>query len=570
MKRKPIFRTAIMAIVVSLCCMLPKANAQNMDKGLHLLELDQFHKAAVIFKEFTKQTPAPVDAWFYLGECYLRLDRADSAMICFNTGRQTDDKNPSYLAGLGMVSFLKNNPADAKLNFVNASKLSLKKYPNGIVSILKGYAYCKFPVDEFITGIYKKGQEAKVQNAQVHLAWGEINTNVGNTSEAASAYQRALAADEKNISAHYRLGQMYNSARNYSAAIAEIESALQMDANYYPAIREKADALFKMNKFDAAAKLYEQYISLTEESVYSLTKYAEVLFFDKKYDKANEIITKILKLDPNNAVMLRLMGYTSYETGKDKEGIEAMTRYFQIRKDSTAKIITKDYENFAKMLERAGQDSLAVYYYQKTMVADESKKSYIENIGNLLGKQKKFLESAEALEQAQQLRSGISGVLQSKIGTNYYFASTLLPASDSLKRKELLVKADSAFSRVTQTSPNSWSAFLWRARIANIADPKGDLGLAKPFYEKTLQITELKPDERKKEIIEAAQYLGYQQIILREKAVKEKDKVKTAEYSAAAVEYFKKIVALDPSNNDAADAIKQLTAVPKKPAPAKK
>jgi len=245
MKRKPIFRAAILAIVVSLCFMLPKANAQNMDKGLHLLELDQFHKAAVIFKESIKQTPAPQDAWYYLGECYLRLDRADSATICFNTGIQSDPKNPSFLAGLGMVSFLKNNPADAKLNFVNASKLSLKKYPNGILSILQGYAYCKFPVDDFITGIYKKAQEAKTQNAQVHLAWGEINTNAGNTSEAASAYQRALAADEKNISAHYRLGQMYNSARNYPAAIAEIEAALQMDANYYPAIREKADALFK-------------------------------------------------------------------------------------------------------------------------------------------------------------------------------------------------------------------------------------------------------------------------------------------------------------------------------------
>jgi tetratricopeptide (TPR) repeat protein len=572
MKRKPIFRAAILAIVVSLCFMLPKANAQNMDKGLHLLELDQFHKAAVIFKESIKQTPAPQDAWYYLGECYLRLDRADSATICFNTGIQSDPKNPSFLAGLGMVSFLKNNPADAKLNFVNASKLSLKKYPNGILSILQGYAYCKFPVDDFITGIYKKAQEAKTQNAQVHLAWGEINTNAGNTSEAASAYQRALAADEKNISAHYRLGQMYNSARNYPAAIAEIEAALQMDANYYPAIREKADALFKMSKYDEAAKLYEQYISLTEESVYSLTKYAEVLYFDKKYDKANEIINKILKLDPNNAVMLRLMGYTSYETGKDAEGIDAMTRYFQVRKDSTAKILTKDYENFAKLLERAGQDSLAVIYYQKTIASDETKKSYIENVGNLLYKQKRFLESNEALEQAQLLRSGISGPLQLKIGSNYYFAASALPAADSLKKKELLVKADSAFSRVSQTSNNSFSAFLWRARIANIFDPKGDLGQAKPFYEKALKIFESKPDPSvfKKEIIEASQYLGYQNIIAREKAIKDKDKAKTAEYSAAAVEYFKKVVALDPSNNDAADAIKQLTAVPKKAGAPKK
>ena len=573
MKRKPIFRTAIMAIVVSLCFMLPKANAQNMEKGLHLLELDQFHKASVIFKEFTKQTPAPLDAWYYLGECYLRLDRADSATICFNAGKLSDDKNPSYLAGMGMVSFLKNNPADAKLNFVNASKLSFKKYPNGLVSILKGYAYCKFPVDEFITGIYKKAQEAKTQSPQAHLAWGEINMNVGNASEAASAYQRALAADEKNISAHYRLGQMYNSARNYQAAIAEIEAALQMDPNYYPAIREKADALYKMDKYDDAAKLYEQYISLTEESIYSLSKYAEVLFFAKRYDKAFEVINKVLKLDPKNAVMLRLKGWSSFETGKDAEGIDAMTRFFEIRKDSEAKIFPKDYEYFAKMLERSEKDSLAVYYYQKTMEVDPNKKQYIENVGELLLKQKKYVASAEAFEQAQQLRTGISGSLQMKIGSNYYFATTTLAPADSLKKKELLVKADSAFARVTQTSPNSFTAFLWRARIANMADPKGEQGLAKPYYEKALQIFESKPDPSvfKKEIIEASMYLGYQNIMLRDKAIKDKDKVKIAETSAAAAVYYQKIVKFDPTNTDAADALKSLTAVPKKPgAPVKK
>ena len=566
MKKGLIYRKAMLAILATLCFILPNASAQSLEKGLHLIDMDQYHNAAVVFKELTKQNPTNADMWYYLGVCYSEIGNADSASIAFNAGLLADPKNPVNLAGQGIVQHLKKNDVQAKASFVAAAKLKQKKYPNGLASILKGYVICQYPTDEFITNVYKDAQENNPKDPNIYLNWGKILYNAKDYGNASLAYQRALSYDEKNIGAHYLLGQMYNAARNSQAALIEIDAALALDPSYVPAIREKGDAYAVQNKYDEAAKWYAKYIQLTEETISSLSRYAEVLFLDKKYDKAHEIITKILKIDSNNRVMLRLMGYVSYETNKDADGINALNKYFNIKIDSSSKFFPTDYEYYAKLLMRTKQDSLAIVYFQKTLAVDSTnKREYIENIGELYLNQKKYVESAQYLEKAQQFRTGISGPLQNKIGQNYRAAALLLPPGDSLMKKAYLIKADSAFSKVSQSSPNFFGGYLSRARIANMEDPDGSKGLAKPFYEKTLAVAQAnKPEENTSVMIECLQYLGSQAGLQFMDAAKSKDKAKTAQYKEEIIVILKKILALDPANSYALENMKSLNPPAKK------
>ena len=579
MKRELIYRKAMLAILATLCFILPNASAQNLEKGLHLIDMDQYHNAAGIFKELTKQNPTNADMWYYLGVCYSEIGNADSASIAFNAGLVADPKNPANLAGQGIVQHLKKNDVQAKASFLAASKLKQKKYPNGLASVLRGYAFCQYPVDDFITTVYKDAQENNPKDPNIHLNWGKILANAKEYGPSSSAYQRALLYDDKNIQAHYLLGQMYNSARNYSAALIEIDAALALDPSYVPAIREKGDAYYGLKKYDEAATWYAKYIQLTEETVYSLTKYANVLFFNKNYEKAHEIISKILKLDPNNPVMLRLMGWVSYETNKDADGVNAMSKFFQIRKDSTSEIFPKDYEYYAKLLMRTNKDSLAIVYFNKTLAVDSTnKKEYIDDIGELYLKQKKYVDAAQYFEKSQKFRTGIDGKLQLKIGGIYKSAALLLRPTDSLQMKaflanpspeflSLIVKADSAFSRVCQSNPNSPVGYIARARLTNLQDPDGSKGLSKPFYEKTLEVAQAnKPEENKVYIIESLRYLITQVYNSFTDAQKAKDKVKQAQYKAQINEYLNKILIADPGNNYATENLRLLNPPAKKTA----
>lgn len=97
------------------------------------------------------------------------------------------------------------------------------------------------------------------------------------------------------------------------------------------------------------------------------------------------------------------------------------------------------------------------------------------------------------------------------------------------------VKSDSCFSKVTQAIPTFATAYFWRGKANVQQDPKNEKWLAKPHYEKALEL--VKPEERagaKTNVIEACEYLGYYYL-----TVKDNTKAK---------EYFTIIKDLDPNN----------------------
>jgi len=135
-------------------------------------------------------------------------------------------------------------------------------------------------------------------------------------------------------------------------------------------------------------------------------------------------------------------------------------------------------------------------------------------------------------------------------GRNCYFAAGAIDsvaiALDSTKADEriaLYLKADSIFGDFTIRYPDHYLGYFWRARVNAILDPETVSGLAKPHYEKVAEILEKTNNaERKREMIEAYQYLGYYYYL--------------KEDMPNSLIYFNKILVVDPNNTVAQEAIK--------------
>ena len=111
------------------------------------------------------------------------------------------------------------------------------------------------------------------------------------------------------------------------------------------------------------------------------------------------------------------------------------------------------------------------------------------------------------------------------------------------ERMALYLKADSIFGDFSIRYPEHYMGYFWRARVNAILDPETETGLAKPYYEKVAEILEKTNNaERKKEMIEAYQYLGYYYYLKEDKS--------------NSLIYFNKIIAIDPNNTVATEAIK--------------
>lgn len=131
-----------------------------------------------------------------------------------------------------------------------------------------------------------------------------------------------------------------------------------------------------------------------------------------------------------------------------------------------------------------------------------------------------------------------------QLGRLYYGQGT---SSDSLAvqpadRKLALQSADSVFTLVSEQAPDSYLGEMWRARTNSAMDPETTDGLAKPYYEKVMDMLLSKNEPKyNSALIECYSYLGYYYLL-------------KSDYPTSK-EFWNKILAIDPTNATAKKAL---------------
>lgn len=106
-------------------------------------------------------------------------------------------------------------------------------------------------------------------------------------------------------------------------------------------------------------------------------------------------------------------------------------------------------------------------------------------------------------------------------------------------------KADEIYGKIAaESESNKLYATMMRARINSQLDPETTQGLAKPFYEEYAQLAQTEHADNPKLLIEPYLYLGYYYIV--------------KEDNATAKTYYEKVLAIDPQNPTATQAMSVL------------
>jgi tetratricopeptide (TPR) repeat protein len=389
---------------------------------------------------------------------------------------------------------------------------------------------------------------------QLYLVEGLAFVKKKNYSEAASKFDQALFYDTLKVEAYLNIAAIYAFTANKQEAANFLNQLIARVPNCYVAYRELGNVYYDLGRYNEAKIAYESYHAVTDFSLEENERYAYILFFTKNYDLALEEVKNLSHNDPENYIFLRLISYMNFETGKFDKGLESFAKFFD--KIPESKIILMDYEYYAKTLASSNMDSLAVITYLKAYDKDTTKLSYLDEAGKISTKQKKYAESIAYYSKSVSKKQNPIPLDYFQLGRSYYlFANSLKNGADSLKFDSLTFEtnvrmADTMFTKVSLLQPNSYLGYIWRARTNSLLDPESNLGLAKPFYEQTLTQLLLNPSKYTKEIIEVYSYMGYYYYVIDNK---EESKVNWA-----------KILEIDPANEKALAAIKDLNAVLKK------
>ncbi len=540
-------------------------SAQSIPEIKKSMDAERYLKAKIMAAQLVAGKGDPAN-YFYLGKAYLGLDQPDSAKIAFDKGVSTDGNFALNYVGLGMLELRAGHPDAAASIFEKAVGLVAKKKDDPtLLEIGKAYTYTAKPDFKAALVYLQRARDLDPKNAEVLLVQGDANRGLKKNTEAYDLYNAAFAMDNSLLRAKISLGMILKQATAYQESIEAFNKVLATDPNYAPAYRELAETYYfwasniptvYTEKVRTALEYYRKYVDLTDRSLESRMRYADFLILAKDYKTLEQEAQQMAKDEKSNKRILRYLGYSAYENKNFEASANALSDF--IASVDSSRIIALDYLYLGKAQVETGKLADAVTNFEKAIAKDPSIGAEMGTIGKALYTAKNYHGAALLYGLAvQNPESKTFAYDNFYLGMSHYFdfGEQVRLSTDATQNPKvvpdstILVKADSAFSKVIALSPTTADAYLFRARTRKLMDREEDMkGLMVPDYEKYVDLVTANADfatnaRAKTTVIEAYSNLG---------AFSAKTDKKEAQ------EYFNAIIKIDPKNEYATSSLKLL------------
>jgi tetratricopeptide (TPR) repeat protein len=502
------------------------AIGQSLQDGRKALEMDQYQEAKKILSKVVRNENNEINN-IALGDAYLKAGKADSAIYFYNQAASKNEKSALGMAAAGKAALVQNNTSEADAKFAAAIKKSKNKDAEVLRVMGSAYLDTEKNLNRGIEYLNKSLDVTK--NPGIYVMVGDAYLKQGDGGKAMTAYENAINTDKNYVLGHLRKGQLSARSRQYNDAQASYTTVTQIDPNYAPAYRDLGELYYFVGKYDLALKNYKKYVELAGKTPETRAVYASFLFLTKDYKGTIAEGEEVLKADPNNLVMNRLLAYSNFETGNYDKAQEYMNKYFQVAKPE--QVIASDYEYQGKIQAKSDKNEEALTSLNKALEMDSTRADLRYDIAQIYVKQNN-LPKAIAMYR-NKLKKG------KPTNTDYYYLGNLYDQSKNYKA------ADSLYTIITVNNPAYPQAYLWRARSNANLDPESKAGLAKPHYEKYIELAGGDKAKNKDGLVEANYYLGYYYYLKNDKA--------------KSTTYLKEVLALDPANTQAKTLMGVLT-----------
>ena len=518
---------------------------------------------------------------------------AKSAKDEYDKGVSANASDPLNYVGLAKVAFylgdtktaadMRTKARSLLLPFKNIKKIipPAPEYAFALAKIAESYIKEGKVDTSLALPLIREALKIDNKNKDVYLIGGDIYILVNDGSKAISFYNQAQFADPQSPTAAMKIGNIYTKRRALQAAIPYYEQAIQLNADYAPAYRELGQLYLSAQRFDQSKENFKKYLDLTAGNIPAKIRYVNALFYAKDYDNVIKNVEDIFKVEKSRTYLNRIAGYSAYE--KNPPDYDKALAYMETLFKTVApdRILWKDYHYMARILVKRNQnwakmaDDVTSLDQQldkeknklaiASTAADKTKeKAAIEDLTTRetaakaeLAKSNAEIDRAfEEYNKVLALKPGDRALL-SEIATNYNnfrryegVAKTLSmmldPAKDNTEdllrigrayyNGEKYKTADSVFTSITVKSPDYVPAYLWIANTYSKMDPDIKLGLAKPKFEKVIEVAKRDSIKNEPAMMDAFGYLSYYHM-MNNNFSRSKD-------------YYNMMINLDPNNKE--------------------
>jgi len=515
-----------------------KLSAQT-NMGTIFYDVKDYELAKKYFQQRLSENPG--EANYFLGEIAFAEGDLDAAADFFNKGMQT---NEGYCRiGLAKIELKKGQKPEALSIFLAVQK----KYPRDMdILAAIGYAYLDNKLFQDVQTTLQDMQKIDNKNPKIYVLEGDMLKV--QDKEASGKYEMALYFDPKFYLAYIKLAEVYEKS-NWQIAIEKLNDLLELNPNYILSYRYLGRIYTNNGYYSKAIDAFKKFFVAENYNLDDIAKYVQALFFNKNYEEANEWIKKGLAIAPNHFVLNRLQMYVAAYTLNIEAGLKYAKHFFALRKDQPNEYIALDYSTYGLLLEKAKMYDDALEQYKHALLLDGSLIDIYKDMATIANLKGQYGIAADYFKLfiVKKGRAKVEITDFFNMGRYYYMASTFRTAADTAlvlsryqevdflnaisenehQKDSLLAneerflekaimyyinQADKAFDAVIEQNPNSYLGYFWKARTNSLMDPESENGLAKPYYEK---VVELLADREEKtnaiitSLLESYKFLAY-------------------------------------------------------------
>ena len=337
----------------------------------------------------------------------------------------------------------------------------------------------------------------KYQFAPAYLLLGDIEASYGTDGgKAASYYNQAITFNPKNPEGYKKWAMVYRK-------ISPTQAAKKLEEMKVQCPDEDIDA-FKGHIFMLAndeKQAYENYVKadINKLDKLGLNEFVRCSYFTGHFADAVRAAEAGIKLEPRNPTFNRIAMFANYELKNYDAAKDYIHKYF-FETDS-AKI--SEYDHFyTALIYQALEDKANMYaHYDKALelVDDQSmikRWSILKSVSDSYLKDKEFENAIKYYEQYLACKPNLNFDDEEGMANIYSKYGDAEPA----KKKEMISKAIELFGTLAEKYPIQvvYATFM-RAGLNNKLDDNMKNSLAKPDYQKVVELLANKADRSKGE-----------------------------------------------------------------------
>lgn len=512
------------------------AFAQTVAEIQKMMSDENISGARKMARELIQKEPTNGDGYYYLGETFYFDEAQDSAAFWYNKGLALAPDSPAPHVGVGKIALDKGLGQDAEKAFGRALRFVKKKPAEAYALIGSAYLSSQKPNIDKALENFTLARDSDTKNPRYFMLLGDAQAAADKIGEAQTNYTFASEKDKQNPEILMKIARTYLKSGIPDVAQKNLEEIIAKFPNYSPAYKDLYEIYFNNKLYSKGTPLLSKYVDLVGTDIDARARLVRFLTaLAKDYDRSITEAKTVLQQDPARGEMYRYLAWSHYEKGSFQESFDASKLFFE--KEVNRKKYTSDYEYYAKAAAKLGEKDVAAMNYMKVVEMDSSRTEVYDMIGRMYYDAKDY---TKALEYYNQKILKVTPTNQ-----DYFFIGN---SHMVLKNYSL---ADSAYRKVNELNPTYAAGWYTRARINVALDTAEKKSMAKPFYEKYLELIEPtldKADQRTKtNVIAVYAYLGEYYV----------NHIEVPDLPKA-LTYFEKMLALDPTNVDIQTTIKNI------------